>query len=495
MYDSNKNATKEHKKKLVKITNITLHDMEESLFNICNRFYDKISKEKKLLDDFSFSVTIYGIAADHLQVPRYQIGYFEMGLCGISTLLYRMLCKDFLKDNYRLYDEEQLKKIENIIKSFGKFSNYYCSDLDSCNFDKPITDYIKINNKLYEIVKHHVSLCEDSDGFRFVFAIETFTNIFEKARPNNDIKIKIYYDKNYEKSIFKINSIIENFQQYIRKKKIITEGVFNIYGRSIDIPKTDWNQLKINQDLKNQINFHIVDFIKNIEKIKKLGHKSSRGIIICGHPGTGKTLLMRILISNLNIPTILVQASDLNPMQGIIAEHILNEIYEFANIISPVMIMFEDGDIFLGKRATNQNASLLSHFLNKLDGIKQNEGILTIVTSNDPSLLDEAVNNRPKRFDYILELPLPGPEERFQIIYDYLKNNLDEMLSSYLRKKVEELKGFSGAHLVEIAERMKYHLIYSNNENTLLTKEIIDSVIENFNFPKYKNNNEYHMGF
>jgi len=48
-----------------------------------------------------------------------------------------------------------------------------------------------------------------------------------------------------------------------------------------------------------------------------------------------------------------------------------------------------------------------SFFLNELDGLAQNDGILTIATTNHPEDIDDAILNRPSRFDTKLTYDLP----------------------------------------------------------------------------------------
>jgi ATP-dependent 26S proteasome regulatory subunit len=51
----------------------------------------------------------------------------------------------------------------------------------------------------------------------------------------------------------------------------------------------------------------------------------------------------------------------------------------------------------------------VSTFLNLLDGIDSHVtgGLLLIATTNHPHKLDPAVNNRPGRFDVVIEVPCP----------------------------------------------------------------------------------------
>jgi len=53
-----------------------------------------------------------------------------------------------------------------------------------------------------------------------------------------------------------------------------------------------------------------------------------------------------------------------------------------------------------------------SYLLNELDGLAQNDGILTIATTNHPERIDDAILNRPSRSDVKYHFDLPTHELR-----------------------------------------------------------------------------------
>ncbi|HRX49296.1 MAG TPA: AAA family ATPase, partial [Spirochaetota bacterium] len=193
--------------------------------------------------------------------------------------------------------------------------------------------------------------------------------------------------------------------------------------------------------------------------------------------GNGKTMLGKILCSNMGVPFFIATADDFK--MGVNNQKI-EKLYITASMYAPSIVYIEDADIFLQQRQYNLNGFTLSGFLNLIDGLKENTGVITIITCNSPELLDEAVKNRPKRFDVIIEFPNPALEQRIEILQVKLKEHIKEEDSDYLSSIAGKMHGFSGAHITEFADRLIMSKIYSDIE--FVSRELMDRELENFSF-------------
>ena len=54
----------------------------------------------------------------------------------------------------------------------------------------------------------------------------------------------------------------------------------------------------------------VVDFLKNPEKFRRLGAKITRGVLLVGEPGNGKTLLAKAVAGEANCPFFSISGSD-----------------------------------------------------------------------------------------------------------------------------------------------------------------------------------------
>lgn len=104
-------------------------------------------------------------------------------------------------------------------------------------------------------------------------------------------------------------------------------------------------------------------------------------------------------------------------------EYGIRQIFLQARRLAPCLLIFEDIDSLI-------LPNVRSYFLNEVDGLESNHGILMIGSTNHLERLDPGIAKRPSRFDRKYLFDVPNQEERIQYA-DYWRHKLRK------NKKVE----------------------------------------------------------
>uniref|UniRef100_A0A1J3J3C3 Tat-binding-like protein 7 n=1 Tax=Noccaea caerulescens TaxID=107243 RepID=A0A1J3J3C3_NOCCA len=190
------------------------------------------------------------------------------------------------------------------------------------------------------------------------------------------------------------------------------------------------------------------------EFFENLGLTPPRGILLHGHPGTGKTLVVRALIGSLargnrRIAYFARKGADCLGKYVGDAERQLRLLFQVAEKCQPSIIFFDEIDGLAPKRSRQQDqthSSVVSTLLALLDGLKSRGSVVVIGATNYPDAIDPALR-RPGRFDREIYFPLPSVDDRAAIISLHTRK-WPKPVSGYLLKWIaKETAGFAGADI------------------------------------------------
>lgn len=255
------------------------------------------------------------------------------------------------------------------------------------------------------------------------------------------------------------------------------------------------NSKKENLNINSNIRLHDIVGQKNaknkvkvitkyLEEPEKFGPWAPKNILFYGLPGTGKTMLVKALANELEVPLYLIKSTTL------IGDHVgdgaskIHDLFKKASENSPSIIFIDEIDAVALHRSfqslRGDVSEIVNSLLTEMDGISENEAVITIGATNNPTSLDYAVRSR---FEEEIEFKLPDDEERLTI----LKNNLKTMPLDYdldLEKIVKSTKGLSGRDLKEKILKTSLHNAIANDSETI-TMEHVNYAIKT---SKIKNN-------
>ena len=211
----------------------------------------------------------------------------------------------------------------------------------------------------------------------------------------------------------------------------------------------------------------------NAEQIKMdIATDSPKGILLCGVPGTGKSVAANMFARETGLPMIKMDIGRL--MGGLVgeSEHNMQSALKLADALAPCIVFIDELDKgFEGARANSQSngsdTTFRRMFASLLSWMQEHEKPCFIfATANDISNLPKEFF-RSGRFDCLYSVQMPRREECKQILIHHLKkhnqngllgfdpdNKADDLMTSF-EKKGKLLRGprfVTGADIEKIVE-------------------------------------------
>ena len=223
----------------------------------------------------------------------------------------------------------------------------------------------------------------------------------------------------------------------------------------------------------------IVDFLKNPERFNKMGAKIPRGVLLCGQPGTGKTLIAKAIAGEANVPFISMSGSEFIEMFAGLGASRVRKLFEKARKVSPCIIFIDEIDAIGSRRtsssgAESENNQTLNQLLVEMDGFDTDETIIVLAATNRPEMLDKALL-RPGRFDRRITIGLPDMRGREEILKIHAKGKqFAEDVN--LKSIAEDTAGFTGAELANILNEAA--IIATINEHEAINNKDIEDAVK-----------------
>nr|UXY87450.1 cell division control protein 48 [Cryptomonas sp.] len=297
-------------------------------------------------------------------------------------------------------------------------------------FPRKISDF-----GIYNIIQANLSLflitikefCTDVVQFRLLDSFWNFETYFIRRKLNEPQALYIYgsnlqLDVNMET---KNVSVGKKQSLKLYKKYKVPKSRNNIPLRKPVVRYLDF--AGINRIL-NRIQESIEWPFRYYKIYQKLKISPSRGILLYGYPGTGKTLLAHVIAGELDIPILYISPSSIISSISGESEKKIQNIFAYAEKKAPCIIFIDEIDGIGQSRefATKEmERRIIGQLLVSMDLIrmKKDNPIFVIAATNQIETIDKALR-RPGRFDYEIKLDIPTLNERYLILTHFTKHIL-----------------------------------------------------------------------
>jgi len=316
--------------------------------------------------------------------------------------------------------------------------------------------------KNYKLIEPKFSY--SSEGGRLVFKEGTIFAEFE------DGILKFKVGDRWQPTISVMGSAKKSMEKIF--KCINTSDTENLKPKmfkKVKLTGLAWEDVGGLEELKEELRDAIELPLANPTLFKKLGIKPPKGIILYGKPGTGKTLLAKVIACCSKANFFYVTAADLTSAWYGESEKRIVRLFEEAKADSPALIFIDEIDGLFTERDMRMHEAtrrMLGVFLEQLDGLKELSGVTVLAATNKLEDLDKAMI-RPGRFDRIIEVPLPDLKAREEIFKIHTRGMPLKSKINFA-KLAEMTEGFSGADIETVCQKAAYKALarYKNANST-----------------------------
>ena len=246
-------------------------------------------------------------------------------------------------------------------------------------------------------------------------------------------------------------------------------------------------------DVKESMKDAIENPIKHKELYAKYGRKPTKGILLYGPPGNGKTMIGKAVASSISelydteeSGFIYIKGPEILNMYVGASEEKIRSIFSTARDFKkrtncPAIIFIDEAEAILSKRGSGKSSdvdkTIVPQFLSEMDGL-EDSGAIVILTTNRPDMLDSAIV-REGRIDKKIKVSSPDIESVEHILKMNFKNVPCEIDTEKMAKSAARLMFDSSLEIYDITTEKGSNLKFrmSNILNGAMVASIVNDSV------------------
>ena len=225
---------------------------------------------------------------------------------------------------------------------------------------------------------------------------------------------------------------------------------------TVEVPNVKWEDIGGYDDVKQLLIQTIMYPITYPDVYLKYGQKPSRGALLWGPPGCGKTMLAKAVATECACNFISIKGPELLTMWFGESEANVRGVFDKARTAAPCVLFFDELDSIGRARgggggdAGGAGDRVMNQLLTEIDGFSATKLVFFVGATNRPDIIDPALM-RPGRMDQKVYIDLPDFAARVGVFKACMrKSPLDpEIDFDYLADRTD---GYSGADIANICK-------------------------------------------
>lgn len=204
------------------------------------------------------------------------------------------------------------------------------------------------------------------------------------------------------------------------------------------------------------------------------GLPKPKGMLLLGHPGTGKSLCAKAIATAWGVPLLRLDLGALKSKYVGESEGNLRRALRVIEAIGNCVVWLDEVEKALsgatqGAADGGVSADALGSLLNWMQE-RGDSGAFLVATANEPNLPPEFL--RKGRFDQLFFLELPNQRERTEIIEAAMRSNGRSKLAIDFAEVAQACDGFTGAEIAALVPDAMF-TAFADNEREIVSSDLI----------------------
>lgn len=219
----------------------------------------------------------------------------------------------------------------------------------------------------------------------------------------------------------------------------------------------------------------IIKLLTDYKTYEEKGIYIPKGLILQGPPGCGKTLMVRAIASECNVPFFNFENN--SGIDDVIKD--LETVFKDAEKQKPAIVYIDELDKLVTNRqfASDKSRAVVQYLLTKLDSINSTTGIMVVASTNCYGDIPDSLL-RSGRMDKKILIDYPDAKSRIEILKYYTsKNEIFKNLN--IKNLAVKLQGMTGADIKTLVNNTLIEYVDTKAE---ITVDDFQKLINEMNF-------------
>ncbi|MFA5670526.1 MAG: AAA family ATPase [Balneolaceae bacterium] len=233
---------------------------------------------------------------------------------------------------------------------------------------------------------------------------------------------------------------------------------------------------------------HVKKHLRQAVKALKEGRQDvmPMGYLVCGPVGTGKTFLVTCFASEVGIP--MVKLKNFRSQWQGVTEGNLEKILSLLKAMSPVAVMIDEADAYLGDRSASGDSGVSSRVFSQIATFMSDTShrgrIMWFLMTARPDLMPVDLKRQGRAEEHLALFPPFTKDERVELFEAMKKKTKLKLTEEYVPKIIEDgTVTFTGADMEAALTRAKFRAAALGEK--VVSPEVLDLSLADFIPPTY----------